>query len=150
MTATDELAHGALRGAIGAMGMTGLRRVTVDLGIVHESPPDAILRRRGGGLLKRVPRSHRRSAIEFVHWAYGAAGGVAFATLPEPIRRRRWVGPAYGLAAWLAFEAGIAPALGLPHAKRRRKRQSVGVALDHLLYGFALSEFRARPQEGPG
>ena len=60
MTAMDELAHGALRGAIGAMGMTGLRRVTVDLGIVQETPPDAILRRRAKGLLKRLPRSHRR------------------------------------------------------------------------------------------
>lgn len=150
MTATDELAHGALRGAIGAMGMTGLRRVTVDLGIVQESPPDAILRRRAPGLLGRVPRSHRRSAIELTHWAYGAGGGVAFALLPAEVRRRRWVGPLYGLAAWVAFEAGIAPALGLPHAKRSRKRESVGIALDHLLYGFALSEFRARPQEKPG
>ncbi len=150
MTALDEIAHGALRGAIGAMAMSGLRTVTVDLGLVQETPPDAILRRRATGLLKRVPRSHRRSAIELAHWAYGAGGGVAFAALPDSVRRRPWVGPAYGLAAWLAFEAGIAPALGLPHARRSRKRESLGIALDHLLYGFALSEFRARPQERAG
>jgi hypothetical protein len=143
----QEVAHGALRGAVGAMAMSGLRAVTVDLGIVEETPPDAILRRRARGLLRRVPRGRRRAVIELVHWTYGAGGGIAFTALPEPIRRRRWVGPAYGLAAWVAFEAGIAPALGLSHARRPRRTESLGIALDHLLYGLVLSELRARPQE---
>ena len=36
-----EVAHGALRGAIAAMAMTGMRAFTVDMGIVQETPPRA-------------------------------------------------------------------------------------------------------------
>jgi hypothetical protein len=142
-----EIAHAALRGAIAAMAMTGMRMVTVDLGLVRQSPPDAIARRRARKLLRRVPRGNRRAAIELVHWTYGAAGGAAFGALPGGVRRRAWAGPAFGLLVWVGFEAGIAPLLGLPHAKRPRAVERVAIAGDHLLYGLVLSEIRARPQE---
>jgi hypothetical protein len=144
-----ELAHAALRGAIAAMAMTGMRVVTVNLGIVNEPPPQQVVRQRARGLLRAVPRKRRRSAVELVHWSYGAAGGVTFGMLPDEIRRRPWAGPAYGLGVWLGFELGLAPALGLSHAKRPRPAERLGIALDHLLYGLVLSEFRARPQETP-
>jgi hypothetical protein len=144
-----ELAHAALRGAIAAMAMTGMRVVTVNLGIVKEPPPQQVIRQRARGLLRAVPRKRRRSAVELVHWSYGAAGGVTFGMLPDEIRRRPWAGPAYGLGVWLGFELGLAPALGLSHAKRPRPAERLGIALDHLLYGLVLSEFRARPQETP-
>jgi hypothetical protein len=144
--AGSEVAHGALRGAIAAMAMTGMRVLTVDLGIVQETPPRAIIRQRARGLLRRVPSEKRRSAIEVAHWGYGAIGGATFAMLPDEIRLRPWSGPAYGLALWAAFEAGIAPALGLSQAKRPRPVERVAFAVDHLLYGFVLSELRRRPK----
>jgi hypothetical protein len=144
-----EIAHAALRGVVGAMAMTGMRMVTVDLGLVRETPPDAIARKRARGLLRRVPRGNRRAAIELVHWSYGAAGGVAFGALPVGLRRHAWAGPAFGLLSWVGFEAGIAPLLGLPHAKKPRAVERLAIAGDHLLYGLVLSEIRARPQEQP-
>ncbi len=96
-----------------------------------------------------MPRKRRRTAIELAHWSFGAGCGVVFGMLPDEIRRRPWVGPAYGLAVWLGFELGLAPALGLSHAKQPRPAERLGTALDHLLYGLVLSEFRARPQETP-
>ena len=142
-----EIAHASLRGAIAAMAMTGMRAFTVDLGIVEQTPPQAIFKQRARGLIRRVPRGRRRAAVEIAHWAYGAGGGAAFAMLPEGVRRRAWAGPVYGLAVWLAFEAALAPTLGLKQAGKLRAAERAALAADHLLYGLVLSEIRARPQE---
>jgi uncharacterized membrane protein YagU involved in acid resistance len=125
--------------------MSGMRTVTVNLGLVEQPPPKAIVDK--WGLLRRVPKNKRRAAIELLHWSYGAQGGAAFGLLPEHVRRRAWAGPAYGLVLWLAFEAVIAPALGLKHAKQPRPVERLALAADHALYGFVLSELRRRPQD---
>lgn len=142
-----EVAHAGLRGAIGAASMTGMRQLTVDVGLVDQTPPEAILKQRARGLLRQVPRKRRRAAIELVHWTYGAAGGAAFAMLPDDLRRRAWAGPLYGLVVWLGFELGIAPLLGLKQAQQPRPVERAALAADHLLYGFVLSETRRKPQE---
>jgi hypothetical protein len=141
------VAHAGARGAIAAMAMTGMRAFTVDLGIVEQTPPQAIFKQRARGLIRRVPRGRRRAAVELAHWSYGAAGGAAFGMLPETLRRRAWAGPLYGLGVWLGFELGIAPVLGLTQATRLRAAERSALAADHLLYGFVLSEMRRRPQE---
>jgi hypothetical protein len=145
-----EIAHASLRGAIAAMAMTGMRAFTVDLGIVEQTPPQAIVKQRARGLIRRVPRGRRRATIELAHWAYGAAGGAAFAALPEGIRRRGWAGPIYGFVVWLGFEVALAPVLGLTQSKKLRLAERLALAIDHLLYGLVLSELRRRPQEQQG
>ena len=141
-----EIGHAALRGAVAAMAMSGMRTFTVDLGLVGQTPPQAIVRQRARGLLRRIPRRRRKAAIEVLHWSYGMAGGAAFGALPDSLRRQPWAGPAYGLAIWLGFEAGLAPVLGLRQASQARPVERAALALDHLLYGLVLSEFRRRPQ----
>jgi hypothetical protein len=138
--------HAACRGVVAAAAMTGMRAFTVSMGLVEEPPPRAILRQRARGLLRRVPRKRRRAVQELAHWGYGAAGGAAFGAMPSTIRRLRWAGPAYGLAIWFGFEAGIAPVLGLSQAKTPRPVERLTLAADHLLYGIVLSEMRARPR----
>ena len=142
-----EIAHASLRGAIAAAAMTGMRVFTVDVGLVDQTPPQAIAKQRAKGLLRRVPRGKRRAAIELAHWTYGAVGGAAYAVLPEEIRRQPWSGPAYGLLVWVGFEVCLAPMLGLKQAKKQRPVERAALAADHLLYGLVLSEIRARPQE---
>jgi hypothetical protein len=142
-----KVLHAGLRGAIAAMAMTGMRAFTVDLGIVEQTPPEAIFKQRARGLIRRVPRGRRRSALELAHWSYGAAGGAAFGMLPESVRRRAWAGPVYGLVVWLGFEVGIAPALGLTQARKLRLAERAALAADHLLYGLVLSETRRMPRE---
>jgi hypothetical protein len=142
-----EIAHAGVRGAVAAMAMTGMRAFTVDLGLVEQTPPQRIVRERARGVMRRVPRRRRRAALELMHWAYGAVGGVGFGLLPKTVRqRRRWVGPLYGLLLWLGFEMGLAPLLGLRQARRRRGAERAALAADHLLYGLVLSEIRARPR----
>jgi hypothetical protein len=141
-----EMAHATLRGAIGATAMTGIRTFTVESGLVEQSPPQAIAnQRRAHKLLKRIPRERRVAAIELVHWGYGAVGGTIFGMLPESVRGRLWAGPLYGMLIWVGFEFGIAPLLGLQHAKNLRVGDRLAIASDHLLYGVVLSEMRHRP-----
>jgi hypothetical protein len=142
-----DMLHGAARGAVGAMAMTGLRVLTTELGLVEQTPPQAIGRQRARGaraLLRRAPRKQRRGLIEVAHWAFGAGGGAAFGALPAAVRRPSWAGPAYGLVVWLGFELGIAPVLGLSQAKRPRPVDRLALAADHLLYGLVLSGTRRR------
>lgn len=137
-----DVLRGAARGAVGAMAMTGLRVVTTELGLVEQTPPEAVSRQRARGLralVRRAPRRQRRGLVEVAHWGFGAAGGAAFGALPGAVRRRGWAGPAYGLVVWLGFELGIAPLLGLKQATRVRVVDRLALAVDHLLYGLVLS-----------
>jgi hypothetical protein len=142
-----EILHAAGRGAVAAMAMTGMRALTVNLGIVEQTPPQAIFKQKARGLMALVPRRKRRAAIELFHWGYGAGGGAAFALLPDGVRRQPWAGPLYGLAIWFGFELGIAPVLGLKQSKKARPVDRAGLAADHLLYGLVLNEGRRQPQE---
>jgi len=103
----------AARGVLGAMAMTGMRRVTTDLGLVEEPPPERIAKGGVPGLFARIAPEHRETAIELFHWGFGAVGGVGYGFLPAVICRRRWSGPAYGLVILGVFEAVIAPPLVL-------------------------------------
>lgn len=140
-----EMLHGAARGAVGAMAMTGMRVLTTEFGILEQTPPQAVGRQRARGaraLLRRAPRKQRRGLIEAAHGAFGAGGGAAFGALPGTIRRRPWAGPVYGLVVRLGFEMGIAPLLGLSQAKRVRPVDRLALAADHVLYGLVLSGTR--------
>ena len=137
-----EVLHAAGRGAVGAMAMTGMRVITTKLGLLEQTPPEAISRQRSRGvraLLRRAPSRQQEGLIEAAHWAFGAGGGAAFGALPRTVRRRPWAGPTYGLVMWLGFELGIAPALGLSQAQRLRPVDRLALAADHLLYGVVLS-----------
>lgn len=140
-----DVLSGAACGVVGAMAMTGMRVMTVELGLVEQTPPQAVGRQRARGisaLLRRAPRKQRRGLIEAAHWAFGAGGGAAYGALPPELRRRPWTGPAYGLLVWLGFELGIAPVLGLSQAKRTRPLDRLALAADHALYGLVLSATR--------
>lgn len=141
-----HVAHGALRGTVAAMAMTGLRAFTISVGLVDEPPPRAILRQKSRGLYRLAPKAKRRAAQELIHWGYGAAGGAGFAALPASARNRQWLGPLYGVGVWLGFEALQAPLLGLKQAKRLRPLERLALIADHLLYGFVLSETRRTPR----
>ncbi len=146
-TVVGKVAHGAMRGGIAAWTMTGMRSLTVNLGLVDEPPPRAIMRQKSRGIYRLTPKRARRVGQELFHLGYGAVGGAAFALLPDEARLRPWAGPVYGLAVWLGFELGVAPLLGLAQAKKPRPVDRVALAADHLLYGFVLSETRRRPRE---
>ena len=135
---TSELSSTAVRGALAAMAMTGMRRMTKELGLLRREPPEAVVEEGLPGLAARIPSERRDAAIELGHWLYGAAGGAGFALLPEWLRRRALAGPVYGLAHWSLFEAGLAPLLGIRWPKQRGVAERAAVIGDHLVYGLVV------------
>ena len=126
-------------GVVAAMAMSGMRTLTTELGLVGETPPEAMARQAASGLLQQIPPGKRGAVVELSHWGFGAVGGLLFGVLPRWLRRRNWVGPGYGLLLWLGFEAGLAPALGLSLAKATRPVERAAFAADHMLYGLVLA-----------
>ncbi len=83
-----DVLSGAACGVVGAMAMTGMRVLTTELGLVEQTPPQALGRQRAGvrALLRRAPRKQRRGLTEAAHWAFGAGGGAAFGGLPREVK----------------------------------------------------------------
>ena len=121
------------------MAMTGLRRVTVGLGLLEEPPPSEIAREGVPALLACIPPEHRDEAIELAHWGYGALGGVAYGLLSRSLRRGMWAGPAYGLGIWALFELVLAPAFGIRTSSERSVAERAALAADHVLYGAIVA-----------
>lgn len=126
------------RGMVAAMGMSGVRSVTANLGLLEKPPPQKIIERDGPALLQRLGEEHRAVAAELAHWAYGTAGGAVFGLFPARVRTHRLAGPVYGLAIWLGFETVIAPLLGVQHGEGPVRNRIV-LSLDHVLYGVVVA-----------
>jgi hypothetical protein len=135
-----------IRGVVGAMAMTGLRRMTTGLGLVKETPPEEVADRGVPELFDRIPDDRRGEAIELAHWTFGGLAGAGYAFLPDGLRRRRWAGPVYGLAIWVGFEAVIGPSLGLRVHERGATERAM-IILDHALYGAIVGAQPAGPSE---
>lgn len=132
-----SMARAAARGLVAAMAMTGTRRVTQNLGLLEQAPPEAIDEKLP--VTSALSPERREVVIELAHWSYGAVAGAAFGSLSDRARWHPAAGPAYGLGIWLVFELGIAPALGLQYAEERKAAGRLMLALDHLLYGVVVA-----------
>lgn len=136
-TNAGTVARAGARGLVGAMAMTGVRTVTAAVGPHEQSPPEAIVDQRLP-VLRRVPERHQRAFTELLHWTYGTMTGAAYGMLPRRVRAHPASGPVYGLVAWLGFEVGMAPALGVRHVHEHGVAWRAGMVLDHLLYGVIV------------
>jgi len=141
-----ETSRSVTRGIFAAMAMTGMRKVTTGLGLLEETPPVEMAKSAPvfAPLIRRVPPKYQPEVIELVHWLYGGVGGAAYGRLVSS--RRPWVGPAYGLGIWAAFETGFVPMLGLDNARERKLTSRIFVALDHVLYGLILAGEPTSPE----
>lgn len=131
-------AAAAVRGAVAAMSMSGMRELTVRADLVEATPPEMISDEHAPEAVRRLPRRGRDVLVVLAHWAYGATGGVVFDRLPARIRDRLWAGPAYGVLLWLGFEFVVVPVGGLRFRQAAAVGQRLAFAADHLLYGAVL------------
>jgi hypothetical protein len=122
------------------MAMTGMRELTVGMGWLERTPPREIVQDQAPRLVLPMSDGHEHAVIELAHWSYGTAAGVLYGALPARVRRFRWAGPGYGMATWLVYELGIAPALGVQVAKRRTVVSRAMLVADHLLYGLVVAD----------
>lgn len=139
MGSAQRVINSGLRGVVAAMAMTGTRSLTGSLGLVAQTPPEAVLHQQASGVMGRFPRDKRPAVTELAHWTFGAVAGAGFTLLPARWRRYRWVGAVYGLVVLTSFEAGIAPLLGLSQAHTARPFERVVFLADHALFGLVLA-----------
>jgi len=142
-------AQGAVRGAVGAMAMTGMRQFEVGMGAIERTPPEALLREGVPAILRSVPKHRRVAAIELMHWGYGAVAGSVHTLAPAALRRHWLSGPLYGVLIWGAFEFGLAPLLGLAHAHGPRFQERTALLIDHALFGVIVGEPPRTAGTGP-
>jgi len=128
------------RGTVAAMAMSGMRELTISLGLVDRPPPDEIADEGVPALFAAIPARYRDGAIELAHWGYGAGMGVVYGLTPRALRRRRWFGPLFGLGIWAFFERIVVPTLRLRRAGQRPLGERVATVADHLLYGVIVSQ----------
>ena len=57
MAETRRLARAAARGAVASMAMTGIRSMADSLGLIEESPPEAVMRHGVSEITEKVPPS---------------------------------------------------------------------------------------------
>src|SRR5437763_11147841 len=140
MAETRWLARVAVQGAVASMAMTGIRTLADSLGLIEETPPEAVMRHGTSGLAQKIPPDKRPAATELAHWVFGATMAVVFAMLPARLRRHVWSGPLFGAAVWMLFEGGIAPLLGLPRIRHARPAERAVLLGDHLAYGAIINQ----------
>lgn len=142
----DRLAAGALRGIVGAMSMTGYRTLAAEFGLLGQgTPPERVADEAIPKLMAVVPAPMRPGVVDLLHVGYGAFGGAIYAAIP-PRWRRHWAsGPAFGMALWLGYNAGIVPLLELHPDRPRRPHEVVVLAGDHVLYGVVIGRLGGRP-----
>jgi hypothetical protein len=140
---SSTIMRAGARGLVAAMAMTGSRNVTGNIGLLHKSPPEAIVERRAPERIRRLPPDRRAAITEFAHWSYGALGGAGYALLPQRVKADLRTGPAYGLVLWLVYEAALAPVLDLQHTEQRGVRTRLMLALDHVMYGVVVAGWLA-------
>jgi len=131
-TGERHLGRALARGVIAAMAMSGMRKVTTELGLVERIPPE-----------------RRELAIELAHWLYGGIGAAAFGSLPERLRRQTWSGPLYGVGVWLGYEIAVAPLFGLHRKRGPSAAERAALVVDHMLYGIVVAS-TPWPQEAGG
>jgi hypothetical protein len=134
-----NVVRAGVRGLVAAMAMTGFRTVSGVVDPGQQSPPRAVVEKHGPRRVRRLPPPQREAITELAHWAYGMGCGALFGLLPRSVRAHRLLGPGYGLAVWLVFDAAVAPMMGLRDGRYDRPIWRIGVALDHLLYGVVVA-----------
>ena len=132
------LARASARGLTAAMAMSGARRLTTNLGLMEQTPPEAMVERGAPQSVKDLDPEKRAAVTELAHWAYGAGGGLVFGVLPRRVRSHPASGLVFGIAIWLGFELVIAPILGAQN-KQGRWLGRVMLMADHALYGVMVS-----------
>lgn len=135
----QRVINSGARGAVAAMAMTGMRSLTSSLGLVEETPPDAVLGQQAPVLMAKFAGESQPAVAELAHWTFGAVAGAGFALLPARLSNRRWAGAAYGVVVLTGFEAGIAPLLGLSQARHARPVERLAFLVDHVLFGLVLA-----------
>jgi putative membrane protein len=93
---------------------------------------------------ERLPVEHREQAEKAVHYATGAALGVAYGVLASSVRGSTiGAGLPFGAAAFFLLDQGLVPKAGLGYAPQAQtKDQKTYSLVSHLVFGFTVDALR--------
>jgi hypothetical protein len=134
---------GAVAGAIATAPMSAVMLAAERTGLMGRQPPEAIVQKALDAANAQPSSAAARAAAVTAHFAFGAAGGAAYAFLDDdddslPLSIAKGVG--FGLAVYAVSYAGWIPAMHiLPKPARDRKGRQPSMAVAHLVYGAALA-----------
>jgi hypothetical protein len=139
----DTLVKRAARGAVAGVAATGVMTAArlgaeqtplVERRSAHTEVVGRLRARRG-----RTMWGHEAETIATIaHYAFGAAAGALYAMF-APRRARPAAGVAYASTIWTVSYHHVLPRLGLmPRPTRDDTGRQAVLAVDHVLYGFAL------------
>jgi hypothetical protein len=134
---------GAVAGAIATAPMSAVMLAAERTGLLGRQPPEAIVQRALDAANAKPRSAAVRAAAVTTHFAFGAAGGAAYAFLDNeddslPLAVAKGVG--FGLAMYAVSYAGWIPAMHiLPKPARDRKGRQPSIAVAHVVYGAALA-----------
>lgn len=141
----EKLIQSALAGLAATLPMTIFMRSAwkwLPKGENYPLPPRQITRR----VVKparQLPEPQQKALTLFLHFAFGAAGGLVYGAVEEKIPVPDSVkGPLAGMAVWTGSYLGWIPALGiLPSAVEHPWRRNLLMIVAHLIWGVALGAF---------
>lgn len=141
----EEKLSGAVAGLAGTVVMSTALGVAKAIGMLPgEVPPRKVARHVEEALELHdgVPSPAFEARWIGQHFAYGAAGGVAYALIQRRLRLGEPLpaGPLFGAALWACSYIGWLPAAGLyPSPTADRNRRIATMITVHLIYGTATA-----------
>jgi hypothetical protein len=138
----SEVLVGGLGGAAGTLLMSLCMLLARRLGAMGSQPPELITAAAMSSAGLPRDRETQDALSVAAHFAFGIAGGSAFALiaprfrlpLPLPVQ-----GAIYATGIWAVSYAGIVPALGImPPPDRDRPDRPLIMVLVHWIYGAVL------------
>jgi putative membrane protein len=144
-TVARSLAKGMLAGLIGGLVATAAKTFAEKIypPRTHGGPdPLALLAEKLVG--HELVGTHKATAVEPMHWGFGALSGAAYGALAEYYPQATAKdGAAFGMALTSLTHGTTLPALGLPaEAHKQTTREPTGEMATHLVYGVVTETVR--------
>lgn len=140
----------ASAGVTAAMAMSGLRNLTVSLGVLDEVPPREIISATAPKAVRTLSERRERAFAELMHWSYGAACGVVYGHVGRSRRshasRSTTRALGFGFVTLALYRSAIAPTLGITFHRRAFSDQLM-LALDHALFGLVVERLISTRRE---
>jgi putative membrane protein len=144
-TVTRSLAKGMLAGLIGGLVATAAKTFAEKIYPPHthgQPEPLAVLAEKLIG--HELVGTHKTTAVETIHWGFGALTGAAYGALAEYYPQATAKdGAAFGMALTSLTHGTALPALGLSdEAHEQTTRERTSEMATHVVYGMVTETVR--------
>jgi putative membrane protein len=140
-----SILKGALAGLIGGLAGAGAKALAEQIfppRVQGQTPPPVILAEQVAG--HPLPPSQQQTAMQSMHWGFGAAAGAVYGALVEvEPSLGAWKGAAFGLTLNKLTHESLLPRMGLSAPKEAQPTQErISEWVTHAVYGIFTDSVR--------